>query len=290
MTKKESSQIEIIVKMVADSIQAKTLEKDYPAIAGLCRQAKISTYVLHLIIDRELNKQPATPLLRSSSCFDVDTRCLRKMAEYNEFLEWKRNRKDETQKEEKKPTRWQRFFNLFKKVLRICFWLVGVMVGVGAAYIAYAKYAELVETRKKLNTANYTISTIRRIAEESDISFGDWESRNHEHSSVSDTTYTFQASVGDYLTLHCDVDCESGYDKLALTIHTLSSGSPRTIATISGEDKHKDISYVFSEDGTYTLRTRYSKDSSIHKGKDSARVSRIRLLRNNTAEISEIFK
>lgn len=58
MANEEESALLSIADMVKASIKKKTLHADYPSILDKCRSLSISSYSLHLIIEKELNRQP----------------------------------------------------------------------------------------------------------------------------------------------------------------------------------------------------------------------------------------
>ena len=101
-----------------------------------------------------------------------------------------------------------------------------------------------------------------------EIKFDDWESTNKNHSSMSNKTYTIEAKKDQKLTFDWRVSSESNYDKLIVTIN----GS--TILEKSGDDSGT-FEYTFTNDGTYTMVVKYSKDSSESRGEDKCWISNI---------------
>ena len=100
------------------------------------------------------------------------------------------------------------------------------------------------------------------------ISFDNWTSTNHNHSSTSYKEYSFNAEIGDVLTFNYTVSSESGYDFLIIKLNGTQ---------IVGESGTKSGSYSkeFTEAGAVTLYLSYSKDSSTSSGSDEASVTDI---------------
>ena len=107
------------------------------------------------------------------------------------------------------------------------------------------------------------------------MTFPDWTSTNKgQAGSTSSKTYTITANAGDVLTFDWVVSSESNYDKLIVTL----SGSE--IINKSGEYSGT-YEYSFTQSGTYTLLVKYTKDGSVDRGNDYAKVYNIILVAND---------
>ena len=106
--------------------------------------------------------------------------------------------------------------------------------------------------------------------ERQQLSFDDWTSTNHNHSSTSYQEYSFTAAVGDVLTFNYSVSSESGYDFLIIKLN--GTQIVKESGTKSGSYRKE-----FTEAGSVTLYLSYTKDSSNSSGSDQATVTIIRV-------------
>ena len=105
--------------------------------------------------------------------------------------------------------------------------------------------------------------------------YPDWTSTNKgQAGSTSSKNYTITANAGDVLTFDWLVSSESGYDKFIVTL----SGSE--ILNKSGEYSGA-YEYSFTQSGTYTLLVKYTKDGSVDRGNDYAKVYNVILVAND---------
>ena len=101
--------------------------------------------------------------------------------------------------------------------------------------------------------------------------YSDWISTNKgQSSSTSSNTYTITANAGDVLTFDWLVSSESGWDKLIVTI------GGTEILNKSGEFSGT-YQHTFTSSGTYTMVVKYTKDGSVDRGSDYAKVYNITL-------------
>ena len=101
--------------------------------------------------------------------------------------------------------------------------------------------------------------------------YSDWTSTNKGQSSTtSSNTYTITANVGDVLTFDWLVSSESNYDKLIITI------GGTEILNKSGE-LSGSYQHTFTSSGTFKMVVKYTKDESVNKGSDYAKVYNVTL-------------
>ena len=108
-------------------------------------------------------------------------------------------------------------------------------------------------------------------------SYSDWTSTNKgQISSTSSNTYTITANAGDVLSFDWLVSSESNYDKLIITI-----GGTEVLnksGELSGTYQH-----TFTSSGTYSMEVKYTKDGSVDRGDDYAKVYNIALNTGNNS-------
>ncbi len=117
--------------------------------------------------------------------------------------------------------------------------------------------------------------------------FGSWTSTNHSHSSNDYQYYKMDAFEGDVLSFDYDVDSES-YDHFIATLESNNMAATK-IKDVSGIGKTGHVDYVIPADGRYTLELKYSKDSSIHSGRDRVTVNDVTLTHAKLGAVSTII-
>ena len=124
-----------------------------------------------------------------------------------------------------------------------------------------------------------TIAVLLCSISASAVTYSDWTSTNQgQSSSTSSHTYTISASAGDVLTFDWVVSSESNYDKLIITI------GGTEILNKSGEFSGT-YQHTFTSSGTYTMVVKYTKDHSVDRGSDYAKVYNVALNTGNNDEI-----
>lgn len=143
----------------------------------------------------------------------------------------------------------------------------------------------------KVRVADYLFeqasSTIKNVT--NDTVYGDWVSTNHRHGSVSFQDYNFDVSEGDELSFGYFVSSEKTYDRLIVTLSFIDNDSviENNLITVSGEEI-SHFTYHFDRSGHYSVRVKYTKDSSINKYKDLAGINNFVILRNHKVEFDSI--
>ena len=113
------------------------------------------------------------------------------------------------------------------------------------------------------------------------VKLENWTSTNTNDSSTSSHTYTIEAKKDDKLTFDWNVSSESSCDWLTVTINGTEVLKKSGIYSGSYE-------YLFTNDGTYTMVVKYTKDGSVNSGDDRGSVSNICLYRTYDEFVSEI--
>ena len=109
------------------------------------------------------------------------------------------------------------------------------------------------------------------------VTYSDWTSTNHgQPNSTSSNTYTITASAGDVLTFDWVVSSESNYDKLIIIIGATE------ILNKSGE-LSGTYQHTFTSSGTYTMVVKYTKDHSVDRGSDYAKVYNVAMNTGNNS-------
>ena len=98
--------------------------------------------------------------------------------------------------------------------------------------------------------------------------FADWTSTNHQNSTTSQETYTFDVVAGGRLDFDWSVSSEERYDKLIVTIDGTE------VLNKSG-NASSHYSKTFNTAGSHTLVVKYTKDVSQSSGSDQGRVYNI---------------
>ena len=108
-------------------------------------------------------------------------------------------------------------------------------------------------------------------------SYSDWISTNKgQGSTTSSNSYTITANAGDVLTFDWLVSSETSYDKLIITIDGTE------ILNKSGEFSGTYL-HTFTSSGTYSMEVKYTKDGSVDRGSDYAKVYNIALNTGNNS-------
>lgn len=132
-----------------------------------------------------------------------------------------------------------------------------------------------------------TLSSIQYIvdngANQSPTTFSSWTSTNKNHSSTSSNTYTANVAADDVFSLDYDCDSES-YDHFKVYV-SIDGGSETLIKDVSGLNRVGSVIYRVPRAGELKVRCVYTKDSSIHAGRDNVRVSGVKLEHSATGAI-----
>jgi hypothetical protein len=180
-------------------------------------------------------------------------------------------------------------------------WFIVVLLSlmiIGASMLFWREKKELIISQKqvgiledKVRVANCLIeqasSTIKNVT--NDTVYSDWVSTNHRHGSISFQDYNFDVSEGDNLSFGYYVSSEKTYDKLIVTLSFIDNDSviENNLITVSGEEI-SHFTYHFDRSGHYSVRVKYTKDSSINKYKDLAGINNFVILRNHKVEFDSI--
>ncbi len=127
---------------------------------------------------------------------------------------------------------------------------------------------EVRHTRQSGPDENSHYAEINNVVINGTLQFADWTSTNHNDSSFTQETYTFDVVAGSNLDFDWSVSSESGYDFLIVTLDGTE------ILEESGT-KSGHYSKTFSTAGSHTLVVKYTKDGSQNHNSDQGRVYNI---------------
>ena len=143
-------------------------------------------------------------------------------------------------------------------------------------YVAY--YADEVimsEFKFELIDGVYTLVKYRGngTKQEEVTTFDSWTSTNQGQSgSTSSHKYKFDAIVGSKLSFDWSVSSEANYDKF----YVILDGT--TVLTKSGIESG-NYEYTFTVAGSHTLEVEYTKDGSVDRNNDDAKIYNVKLAR-----------
>ncbi len=146
---------------------------------------------------------------------------------------------------------------------------------------------DLLRINESLDAAETKISKAMEITDIGSapiLSFKSWASTNKEHNSESHKDYNMSIKTGDKLSFDYDVSAEN-YDTLNVYLIN-DSGTTKILSKRGIESGEK--SHYFSEDGDVTIRFEYSKDYSVSKHDDGAKVANIKVYKPLKVQITEI--
>ena len=130
-----------------------------------------------------------------------------------------------------------------------------------------------------MNTIKTCLATIAMLVCSVTVNaatYSDWTSTNQGQSnSASSNIYSITASAGDVLTFDWEVSSESNYDKFIVTLDGTEILSKSGV--LSGTYQH-----TFNSSGNHTMVVKYTKDGSLDKNGDYAKVYNIVLSRTNS--------
>ena len=191
--------------------------------------------------------------------------------------------------EAKKPSKWKKAMFIFLSVWFFCsFVIVGILLFF--FIIMKIEYEDEIEKNEdSLSLANGLISNIMTIAREQTpemISFDDWTSSNHTHNSTDIETCSFFAYKGDILSFYYDVDTEA-YDVFKCKL--LQDSIETDVCSIAGSKKSGYTRYTINIEGYYNMLLVYTKDGSVHSGKDEVSISNITVERSVKGRILQLL-
>ena len=127
---------------------------------------------------------------------------------------------------------------------------------------------EVRHTRQSGADENFHYAEINNVVINGALQFADWTSTNHQDSSTSQETYTFDVVAGGKLDFDWSVSSEESYDFLIVTLDGTE------ILKNSGTNS-SHYSKTFNTAGSHTLVVKYTKDRNTSNGSDQGRVYNI---------------
>ena len=118
------------------------------------------------------------------------------------------------------------------------------------------------------------------VVKSSGITFDAWTSTNKSDGSTSQTTYTLKVEAGSVFKFYWSVSSENNYDWLTITLD--GKEIVRYSGILSGT-----YETIFNTAGTHTLVVKYTKDVSVNKGDDEAKIYNI-ILSDASGNVNDV--
>ena len=281
-----------LIELINISVKSGKIKKDYHDFLKSCRDLGVSSYVLNTII---LRAKEDSRKYDDNYVGTIDHTFFVSLEPEEEQPEDSSEKEQEVKIERRKTSKTARLVVLFLSCLCVAnlVYLSIYMRKTNRIISDYKNKGFVNGTRLEKLEKDYMecwrkLDTIADLTSDlpGDAIFDNWYSTNHENNSESYKDYSFYASEGDVLSFKYDVSSEHNFDNLMVVLSGENISSIELVKK-SGEDQGSRV-FAFEKNGVYNLVVKYSKDGSLSRNDDDARVSDIHLYRSYKNLIEKI--